>query len=87
MRIKQKLENKKLDDSKLAFLCDRMAILMVVCRLKYDIGWSVWLGEGLYTGETGDEFRAMPEFKVAIDVIRNMIRRHDNDHITVAADS
>lgn len=57
------------------FLAERMAILMVVCRVKYGVGWDVWRTEGLYIGETGDEFRQMPEFKVAMDIIRGMVRR------------
>jgi len=52
-----------------------MAILMVVCRVKYEVGWDVWRGEGLYTGETGDEFRQMSEFKVAMEIVRGMVRR------------
>jgi len=52
-----------------------MAILMVVCRMKYEVGWDVWRGEGLYTGETGDEFRQMSEFKVAMEIVRGMVRR------------
>ncbi len=67
------------ENSRLKLLAERMAILMVVCRLKYGIGWNVWMHEGLYSGETGDEFRSMPEFKVALDVIRNMIRRQDRE--------
>lgn len=62
---------------RLKLLAERMAILMVICRLEYGIGWKVWLGEGLYTGETGDEFRSMPEYMVAMDIIRNMLRRQD----------
>ncbi|MCH8228103.1 MAG: hypothetical protein IIC63_06790 [Proteobacteria bacterium] len=57
------------------FLAQRLAILMVICRVRYGVGWSVWMGEGLYTGETGDEFRQMPEFKVAMEIIRGMVRR------------
>ena len=63
------------EKNSLKFLAERLAILMVICRVKYSIGWKVWMGEGLYTGDTGDEFRQMPEFKVAMDIVRGMMRR------------
>lgn len=73
-------DDKKSND-RLAFLADRFAILMVVCKMRYGNEWNPFFQDGLYEdeGSLGDEIKGWPEFQSARDVIRNMLRRHDNE--------
>ena len=69
---------KKTSDERLAFLADRMAILMVVCQARTG-SWDPWFREALYEDPEamGDEIRSWVQHKTALDVIRNMMRKHD----------
>ena len=66
-------------DERLAFLADRAAILLVVCKMRYGNDWNPFFGEGLYEndGSLGDEIRGWPEYRAATMVIRNWLRKHD----------
>jgi len=74
-------ENKKPPQDKLRFLVDRMAILMVVCKQRHGGDWMPWFQDGLYDADDGlgAEVREWPEFKTAMEIIRNMLRRFDNE--------
>ncbi len=73
----------KSSNERLAFLADRMAILMVVCVSRTG-SWNPWFREGMYEDAEGmgDEIRSWPQHKAAMDVIRNMLRRYDNEVAT-----
>lgn len=72
-------QNKKPTDSeRLAFLADRMAILMVVCKSR-TLDWNPWFRDGLYDGDAGEEIREWPDYRTAKDVIRNMLRKFGNE--------
>jgi hypothetical protein len=65
-----------------------MAILLVVAKMRYGNDWNPFFREGLYEdeGSLGDEIRDWPEYKTALEVIRNMLRKHNNDKSTLAAE-
>ena len=72
-------QNKKpTDNERLAFLADRLAILMVVCVSRSG-SWDPWFREGTYEDSEGmgEEIRHWPEYTTAMEVIRNMLRKHD----------
>jgi len=75
-----KQEEKKNDSERLAFLADRMAILMVVCVSRTG-SWNPWFREGMYEDAEGlgDEIRAWPQHETAKEVIRNMLRKFDHE--------
>lgn len=62
-------------NSRLALLADRMAILMSICIVKYGGKLNPWFRDSFYTGEAADEIRAMPEYDIALSIIRGMVRR------------
>ncbi len=75
-------QNKKQNDkARVRFLADRMAILLVICRHRHGGSWEPWFREGTYDeeGSLGDEIRQWPGYKEAIDVVRLMLRKFDNE--------
>ncbi len=70
----------QLAEERVKFLADRMAILMVVCVSRTG-SWNPWFTEGMYEDRDGmgDELRSWPQYKSATDVIRNMLRKQDNE--------
>ena len=62
-------------NSRLAFLADRMAILMAICIVQTGGKLNPWFRESLYTGETGDELRELHEYRIAKQIVRNMLKR------------
>lgn len=75
-------DDKKLQraEARLAFLADRMAILMVVCVQRTG-SWNPWFTEGLYEDleAMGDEIRSWPQHKSAMEVIRRMVKKHETE--------
>ena len=63
----------------LRFLTDRMALLMVICKSR-TADWNPWFRENLYTGDTAEEMRDWPDYKVAKSIIGHMLRRNDNEN-------
>lgn len=61
--------------SRLAFLAERMAILLTVVIVKYGGNLNPWFRDSFYTGESADEIKAMPEYKQALSIIRGMVKR------------
>ena len=68
----------KKQTERVAFLADRMAILLVICKSRTG-DWNPWFREGMYEGPTGEEIRGWPDYQTAKDIIREMLRRHDNE--------
>lgn len=66
-------------NARIRFLSDRFGILMVVCQSRTG-DWNPWMRDDLYDGEgqMGEEIRGWPAYKAAKEVIRNMLRRHDD---------
>jgi len=56
-----------------------MAILLVICKSRTG-DWNPWFREALYNGDghMGEEIRGWPEYRTAMDVIRNMMRKFDD---------
>ncbi len=67
-------------EARLVFMADRMAILMVVCQSRTG-SWDPWFREAMYEDPEamGDEIRSWPQHKTAMTVIRNMLRKFDNE--------
>lgn len=65
---------------RVAFLADRMAILLVICKSRYG-DWNPFFRDGMYDdeGSMGEEIRSWPDYQTAKDVVREMLRRHDNE--------
>ncbi len=62
-------------NSRLALLADRMAILMAICIVKYGGKLNPWFRDSFYTGEAAEEIRGMAEYRVALAIIRGMVKR------------
>ena len=65
----------KNNSSRVAFLADRMAILMAICIVQNGGKLTPWFKDSLYEGETGDEFRSMQEYSISLQIVRNMLKR------------
>jgi hypothetical protein len=78
----QRDEKRLTDAERVAFLADRMAILLVVCKSRYGDDWNPWFREGLWVdeGALGEEVRAWPEYQTALEIVRNMLRKQDDNH-------
>lgn len=63
----------------MAFMADRMAIMLVTLKQRHGDDWSPWMGEGLWEDEDGmgDVLRSWPDYEVAMKIIRLWIRKHD----------
>lgn len=69
----------KKQNERLAFLADRLAILLVVCKQRHGGDWTPWLREGTYDdeGSLGDEIREWRDYQQALEIVRLMMRKHD----------
>jgi len=70
-------DKKQQAEDRIKFLADRMALLIVdlVCR---DADYGEFCFDEFYTGSNADTMRESQHYKVALDFVREMIRRHDN---------
>lgn len=65
------------NDERLAFLADRMAILLVdLVRRDFDYG--PFCFDEFFENQMADEIRRSQHYHVAIDFVRKMVRRHNN---------
>lgn len=71
-------EHKAKSDSRIAFLADRMARLLVEL-VRRDFDYGKYCFEEFYTDEVAGYLRQGKEYEVCIDFVRIMIRRHDNE--------
>lgn len=55
-----------------------MAIMLVVLKGRHG-DWNPWFREGCYDDDDslGDEIRGWSDYKAALEIVRLMIRRHD----------
>lgn len=74
----EKLTRKQAED-RIELLRDRLGVLLVVCKMRYGNDWNPFFREGLYEdeGSLGDEIRGWPEYKSALMVVDNMIRKNE----------
>ena len=72
---------KQSNEARVAFLADRMAILLIICKQRHGGSWEPWFREGMYDdeGSLGDELREWPQYKEGLDVVRLMLRKFDNE--------
>lgn len=75
---------KSLNAARIAFLADRMAILLVICKSRTG-DWVPFFRDSMYDGEgqIGEELREWPEYTTAKDIIRNWLRKFDNEQINL----
>ena len=73
-----KLKKKLTDKQRVAFLADRMAILMVDL-VRRDCDFGTFCHDEFYQGVDADVTRESKQYEVALDFIRRMLRRQDND--------
>jgi hypothetical protein len=68
-------------NKRIGFLTDRMAILLVICKSRYG-DWNPVFRDGMYDdeGSMGEEIREWPDYKAALQVIDQMLRRFDNEN-------
>lgn len=62
---------------RVAFLADRMALLMVDL-IRRDCEYGRFCHDEFYCDEIAGYLRSGKEYKVALDFVRNMLRRHDD---------
>ena len=66
------------NERRVAFLADRMAILMVdLVRRDHDYG--PFCFDDFYEGKKGEEMRKSRYYQTSLDFVRNMLRRQDNE--------
>lgn len=82
-------------ERRLAFLADRLAILLVVAKMRHGNDWNPFFRDSTYDdeGSLGDEIRDWPEYKDAKMMIRRWIERDDKrseangENVSDAADA
>jgi hypothetical protein len=83
------------DKERFRFLADRMAILLVIAKMRYGNDWNPFFRDSLYDdeGSLGDEIRSWPEYKAARMMIRRWVendekrRAERGKNVTDAADA
>ncbi len=65
-------------EARIAFLADRMAILMVEL-ISRDCEYGLFCYDEFYKDELAEKWRQSQHYHVALDFVRNMLRRHDNE--------
>jgi hypothetical protein len=68
------------DRARIRFLVDRLAILLVVAKMRYGNDWNPFFRDTLFDeeGSLGDEIRGWPEYQSARNVIAAWVKREDN---------
>ena len=70
------MQNDKLNYAeRVAFLADRMSILMTVCIVQNGGHLNPWFRDSFYDEEIGAEIREMEEYGIAKQIVRNMLAR------------
>ncbi len=77
-------DEKSLNAARVAFLADRMAILLVICKSRTG-DWTPFCRDAMYDADEslGVQVREWQEYTTAKDIIRNMLRKFDNEHINL----
>jgi len=73
------MQKAKRDKARIRFLVDRMAILLVVAKMRYGNDWNPFFRDTLFDeeGSLGDEIRSWPEYQSARQVIAAWVKRED----------
>ena len=76
------------DKARIRFLVDRLAILLVVAKMRYGNDWNPFFRDTLFDeeGSLGDEIRGWPEYQSARNVIAAWVKREDNRRDTDGED-
>ena len=74
--IRQRWTKTVKNEYRLKLLADRMAILMVEI-IERDFDYGDMCFDDFYYGERADEMRRSKHYQVATDLIRSMIKQHD----------
>ena len=67
------------NERRVAFLADRMAILMVD-MVDRDCDYGSFCYDSFYEGAVADQMRKTHHYKVSLDFIRRMMLRHDDEN-------
>ncbi len=72
-------QDKKLQlaDARIKFLADRLAMLMTELASR-DMDFGRFCHDEFYTGQVANFVRGRRTFGVCLDLVRNMLRRHDD---------
>lgn len=78
-------EHKEKSDKRIAFLADRMAVMMVILQSRHG-GWEWFYGENTWRGDDNmaNEIRDWKEYDTAKEIIKLWIRK--DEQMQVAAD-
>ena len=69
-------ELKEKSDKRLAFMAERMSLLMLeLVRRDFDYGRYCY--EEFYTDETAGYLQQGKDYKICVDLVRMMIKKHD----------
>lgn len=71
-------EHKAKSDKRIAFLADRMAVMLVILKSRHG-DWDWLYGEAMWSDPEGmaEELRDWSEYKVAKDIVRLWLKKHD----------
>lgn len=66
-------------EDRIELLTDRLAVLLVVVRKRYNDDWNPWGGEGMWEDADGmgEVIREWPDYKAARDVVGLFISRSE----------
>jgi hypothetical protein len=72
-------ELKEKSDRRIAFMADRMAVMLCILKSRHE-SWDWLYGEAMWEDEEGmaAELRDWPEYKIAKEIVRLWIKKHDS---------
>ncbi len=70
-------ERRAKSDKRIALLADRLAIALVVLKMRYGNDWLPWFGEAVWdeADGLGDEIRDWPDYKAAKEIVKLFLKR------------
>lgn len=72
-------ERRARSDKRISLLADRLAIALVVLKMRYGSDWEPWFGEACWDAadSLGDEVRAWKEYAAAKEIVKLFLKRQD----------
>jgi hypothetical protein len=66
-------------DKRISLLADRLAIALVVLKMRYGSDWLPWFGEAVWdeADGLGDEIRDWKEYKEAREIVKLFLKRSE----------
>jgi hypothetical protein len=73
--------SKEKNEARIKLLADRLAICLVVLKMRFGTDWEPWFGESVWEepDALGDEIRDWPEYDTAMKIVKKFIERSERD--------